>query len=208
VSGGSLAQRVERDGPMTVEDVSRFLFETLEALRHAHSYGLAHRDLKPENILFTHPGRSTRIADFGLALAFERPDRFGGATSRSGTPEFAAPEQLLGDKVDNRVDLYSLTLCAFYALTGRAPFGGGSPTTILARHTVGALPDLTSRADVGDDLIRVLAKGAARDPDGRYDTAESYAHALAESLRPRWRKPLHRLRRRLFKQLGWRRPVR
>jgi serine/threonine protein kinase len=109
VPGGNLGQIVERDGPLPLEKVTRLMFETLDALKHAHSYGLVHRDLKPENILIHESGR-VMIADFGLALALQRPDWYGGASSHSGTPEFAAPEQLLGEHVDDRADLYSLTL--------------------------------------------------------------------------------------------------
>src|SRR5207244_4267652 len=82
--------------------------------------GLVHRDLKPENMLIEPDGR-LRITDFGLALALRGDGRFGGATSRSGTPQFAAPEQLLGERVDQRADLYSLAATAYFALLGRPP---------------------------------------------------------------------------------------
>src|SRR5207245_5045293 len=95
VPGSNLAQLVRERGPLTIEQSSRLLDEALSALEHAHAHGLVHRDLKPENTLIEPDGR-LRITDFGLALAL-RGDRFGGATSRSGTPQFAAPEQLLGE---------------------------------------------------------------------------------------------------------------
>ncbi len=78
------------------------------------------------------PDGRLRITDFGLALAL-RGERFGGATSRSGTPQFAAPEQLLGERVDQRADLYSLGAVAYFALLGRPPFEGNTPEAILAR---------------------------------------------------------------------------
>src|SRR5438046_6252632 len=106
VPGANLAQLVQRQGPLSVERTVRLLEEALSALEQAHAQGLVHRDLKPENMLIEPDGR-LRITDFGLALAL-RGDRFGGATSRSGTPQFAAPEQLLGERVDQRTDLYSL----------------------------------------------------------------------------------------------------
>jgi serine/threonine-protein kinase len=173
----------------------RLLHESLDALRHAHQHGLVHRDLKPENILFSGPEGSVRIADFGLAFAHEHHSKFGGAsTSHSGTPEFAAPEQLLGEKVDHRTDLYSLSLCAYFALTGSLPFGTGSPLSVIVSHTTGSLPDVSAfRQDVNAGLLRVLAKGAARDPANRFDSAEEYAKALREqagsgrpSLMHRW----------------------
>jgi serine/threonine protein kinase len=192
VPGGNLGQVVDRNGPLPLDKVIRMLLESLEALKHAHSYGMVHRDLKPENILIHETG-SVRIADFGLALALQRPDGYSGASSHSGTPEFAAPEQLLGEHVDLRADLYSLTLCAYFALTGSSPFGGGTPASILARHTIGSLPDLKSaRSDLNDEFIRVLKKGAARDPADRFESAAAFEQAVIESQRRGW---LNRFRR-------------
>ena len=85
---------------------------------------------------------SLKITDFGLALALRGAGRFGGATSQSGTPQFASPEQLLGEKVDQRTDLYSLAAVAFYALLGRPPFTGRHVAEILAKQTADRLPDL------------------------------------------------------------------
>jgi serine/threonine protein kinase len=185
VPGLNLAQAVEQDGPFSVERVVKLLTESLEALAHAHSLGLVHRDIKPENILL-HPTGTVRIADFGLALALQRPDVFGGATSQSGTPEFAAPEQMLGEHVDRRADLYSLTLCAFFALTGSLPFSGETPTAVLARQASGKLPDIPSvRPDVPKEFVKVLLKGAALDPADRYGSATAFSEALSASLRPR-----------------------
>ena len=180
VPGGNLAQAVERQGRLTVPRVLQLLYESLEALHHAHEHGLVHRDLKPENILFAGPEGSVRIADFGLAFAHEHHSRFGGAsTSHSGTPEFAAPEQLLGEKVDHRADLYSLSLCGYFALTGALPFGTGSPLSLLASHTTGALPNVSAmRQDVNPGFLRVLATAASRDPADRFDSADAFAGAL------------------------------
>ncbi len=178
VPGGNLAQVVRRDGPMSAERVVEVMRECLEALRHAHSFGLVHRDIKPENILI-HPSGSVRIADFGLALALQRPDWHGGASSRSGTPEFAAPEQMLGEPVDHRADLYSLTLCAYFALTGAPPFTGSSPASIIARHAVGNLPDVMSMPlDVPERIARTLTRGAALNPADRFASAAEYLKEL------------------------------
>src|SRR6266511_2592039 len=132
VPGANLAQVVQRDGPLSVDRVVRLLTQALAALEQAHSLGLVHRDLKPENMLIEPDGR-LRITDFGLALALRGERRFGGATSRSGTPQFAAPEQLLGERVDQRADLYSLGAVAYFALLGRPPLDRKTPEQILAR---------------------------------------------------------------------------
>ena len=148
VRGPNLAQLVEREGPLSVPRVLRLLREALSALAQAHALGLVHRDIKPENMLIA-PGGGLKITDFGLALAL-RGGRFGGATSQSGTPQFASPEQLLGEKVDQRSDLYSLAAVAYYALLGHPPFEGVTPEQVLARQTTDQAPDLRSAVpDVG-----------------------------------------------------------
>jgi eukaryotic-like serine/threonine-protein kinase len=187
VDGVDLAALVKRDGPQPVPRVLRWLRQSLSALQRAHAQGVVHRDLKPENVLIEHSDGSVRITDFGLALAFEGQSPFGGASSRSGTPEFAAPEQLLGEPVDHRADLYAISCVALFALTGLPPFGGGSVEAILARQTMGRLPDLTAfRDDVPEGLPEVIAKGAARLPAERYASAAAYTAALQKKLRPWW----------------------
>jgi serine/threonine protein kinase len=195
IPGLNLAQHVRQDGPLSVEHAIALLRQGLSALGHAHAQGLVHRDLKPENILIERPEWTIQITDFGLALAIEglKDDK---RISRSGTPEFAAPEQMLGEPVDHRADLYSLTLVTLYSLTGRLPFGGGSVESVLARQTLGELPDVRAvRPDVPGELLRVLARGGAREPAARFPSAEAYEDALEEALRVERLGPLKFFRR-------------
>src|SRR6266545_1472296 len=181
VPGTNLAQLVQRQGPLTIEQTTRLLDQALSALELAHAHGLVHRDLKPENMLIEPDGR-LRITDFGLALALRGDGRFGGATSRSGTPQFAAPEQLLGEKVDQRSDLYSLAAAAYFALLGRPPFEGYTAESILARQTIDDIPPLHEmRHDVPRELEAVLRKALASDPASRYQTAATFREALRRS---------------------------
>ena len=182
VDGPNLAQLVHADGPMSVERVLRLLREALSALGHAHALGLVHRDIKPENILLE-PSGSIRITDFGLALALRGEGRFGGATSQSGTPQFASPEQLLGERVDQRTDLYSLSAVAIFALLGRAPFSGGSVEQVLAKQTSDIVPDLaTERPDVGEALAAVLGRALRNDVNARYASAGEFRSAIEEAV--------------------------
>jgi serine/threonine-protein kinase len=192
IAGANLAQWVELRGPLTLDLGARLLVQGLSALTHAHEQGLVHRDLKPENILIeTEPEWTIQVTDFGLALAFQgvSDDK---RTSRSGTPEYAAPEQLLGERVDQRADLYSLSLTVMFGLIGRSPFAGASLPGILAQQSAGVLPDLRSqRPDLPEAVIRVLRRGAARDPADRFPSAVAYQQELKRALQQRsglWRR--------------------
>jgi serine/threonine protein kinase len=177
VPGANLSQIVEWEGPFRLPRTLRLLFEALDALGYAHGLGLVHRDIKPENLLLE-PNGLLRITDFGLALAL-RGERFAGATSRSGTPQFAAPEQLLGERVDPRADLYSLGAVAYFALLGHPPFEGPTPEAILAKQTVDALPPLReTRADVSRELEEVLRHAVTCEPADRFQTAAAFRLAL------------------------------
>ncbi|MGI9042253.1 MAG: serine/threonine-protein kinase [Gemmatimonadales bacterium] len=176
INGPSLAQLVEREGPAPVDRVVRLLREALSALAHAHGSGLVHRDIKPENMLIA-PDGSLQITDFGLALALR--GKFGGATSQSGTPQFASPEQLLGERVDQRSDLYSLAAVAYYALLGKAPFPGLTVEQVLAKQTTNQLPTSRgAREDVSDALERALDRALSAEVEARYPSAAEFLQAV------------------------------
>jgi eukaryotic-like serine/threonine-protein kinase len=176
IEGPSLAQLVERSGPLPMDKVLRLLREALAALAHAHGFGLVHRDIKPENLLIANDG-SLQITDFGLALALR--GKFGGATSQSGTPQFASPEQLLGERVDQRSDLYSLAAVAYYALLGLPPFPGITPEQVLAMQTTNQLPVATDRReDVSEVLEEVLDRALSADVEARYGSAAEFLQAV------------------------------
>lgn len=196
VPGVSVAHLIRTKGPVPVAAAARLLRESLQALEHAHAHSVVHRDLKPENMLIEEPSGSVRITDFGLAIAVRGTSQYGGASSHSGTPEFAAPEQLLGERVDHRADLYALGCVGFFVLSGQSPFGGGAPEVIIARQTLGQLPDLEAvRDDVPRDLIDVLTRAAARRPEDRFSTAKAFREELEDSLRPWWARSIRRILR-------------
>lgn len=176
VHGPSLAQLVEREGPLPVDRVLRILREALSALAHAHGSGLVHRDIKPENMLIDSTG-SLQITDFGLALAIR--GKYGGATSQSGTPQFASPEQLLGERVDQRSDLYSLAAVAYYALLGRPPFPGRTVEQVLAKQTTNQFPTARGeREDVSAALEQILDQALQSDVSLRYASAAEFLQAV------------------------------
>ena len=164
--------------------------------------GLVHRDIKPENMLIEKDG-SLRISDFGLALAVRGAGRFGGATSQSGTPQFASPEQLLGERVDQRTDLYSLAAVACFALMGRAPFPGGTVEQVLAKQTGDLAPNLAvERPDVGEALAAVLGRGLLNDVNKRWASAGEFRSAIEEAMQKSLRRKGSDLARLAAKILG------
>jgi serine/threonine protein kinase len=183
IRGANLGQLVEELGPLDPESTVRILDDALSALEHAHERRLVHRDIKPENLLLGPDGR-VRVTDFGLALALPRGRMWGGATSRSGTPQFAAPEQLVGGQVDVRTDLFSLGLVGYFALIGKPPLEGRTAEAVRLGQVGGRLADIHAvRDDVPEPLVRVLKKAASMDQAGRYASATSFKRALDRAMR-------------------------
>ena len=188
INGPSLAQLVEREGPLPLDRVLRILREALSALAHAHGSGLVHRDIKPENMLIDETG-SLQITDFGLALALR--GKYGGATSQSGTPQFASPEQLLGERVDQRSDLYSLAAVAYYALLGAPPFPGLTVEQVLAKQTTNQFPTSRDRRDdVSEALEQVLDRALSADVNRRYPSAAEFLQAVNQAAGAATREPV------------------
>jgi serine/threonine protein kinase len=188
IEGPSLAQLVEREGPLPLDRVLRLLREALSALAHAHGSGLVHRDIKPENMLFDLTG-SLQITDFGLALAIR--GKYSGASSQSGTPQFASPEQLLGERVDQRSDLYSLAAVAYYALLGTPPFPGRTVEQVLAQQTTNQFPTSRGRRDdVSEALEQVLDRALSVDVEERYSSAAEFLQAVNHAAGTSGREPV------------------
>src|SRR5213079_1684434 len=123
-----LTDLLQREGALPVARAANIFLQTADALQAAHDLGIVHRDLKPDNIMLT-KGRGSadtvKVVDFGIAKAIGGDDSGQKVTKTGlvmGTPEFMSPEQLSGDKVDGRSDLYSLALVFFRMLSGKLPF--------------------------------------------------------------------------------------
>jgi serine/threonine-protein kinase len=183
--GGSVADLVARMGPRPLEEIASQVDLVLDGLAAGHALGVVHRDLKPENILIDRYGR-WQIADFGIANVMgEEP------AGASGTPSFAAPEQLLGESQGPAADCFALAAIVVFVLSGSPPFGSDNAPAILARQL---------RGDVDLDpyppgLAVWLRRGLAAAPADRFSDAlemrEGWRRAVSEPTAPRWQRWRH-----------------
>lgn len=153
VEGEPLDRMLDRRGPLPVEEALAIVRQLAEGLEAAHARGVIHRDLKPSNVLVS-PGGDVYISDFGVARSL-RSSGHTQAGTILGTPDYLSPEQARGDTLDGRSDLYALGLVLYELLTGRQPFGGGTPTESLSQRLVGTPPDIGGRRS---DLPRWVAR--------------------------------------------------
>ncbi len=183
VEGESLADRLAR-APLPPFEALRLAVNVLEALAVLHGHGIVHRDLKPSNVFLGK--RGLKLLDFGLARPVHAPsDATGQPVTAAGmvvgTPQYAAPEQLLGSPVDERADLFSAAVVAFEMLAGRPPFTGNSLAALTHAVLYEAPPVLTgSAAILAAD--RVLHRALAKRPDERYATAAQFGADLSSAL--------------------------
>ena len=184
VEGEPLTAIVEREGALPIARATAIFKQTADALQAAHDLGIVHRDLKPDNIMVARARDGTdlvKVVDFGIAKAVGGDDAGQKVTKTGlvvGTPEFMSPEQLSGDKVDGRTDLYSLALVYFRMLTGELPFQADSvQETMVKRLTDEPAKLAATRPDLSfpDGLQQVLDAALARTPADRYQTVAKFA---------------------------------
>lgn len=149
--GGSVADLLKQMGPRPLAEVAPQIDAVLDALAAAHAIGVIHRDIKPENVLIDRY-RRWRIGDFGIAnISGEE------VAGSSGTPAFAAPEQLLGEAQEASADLFSLAAVLYFALTGKPPFGESDTRVIISRMLAGTVDVTAFEGEIGEWLTRALS---------------------------------------------------
>jgi serine/threonine-protein kinase len=177
--GESLRARLERGGPLPVDDVVPIVDAVADALTYAHGENVLHRDIKPENILFN--ANYPMVADFGVARAIDACGEavtLGGLTM--GTPAYMSPEQASADReLDGRSDVYSLACVVYEMLVGEPPFAGGDARATMVRHiTEPAPPVRVRRPEVPAGVAAALARALAKPPADRFRTPSEFAAAL------------------------------
>jgi serine/threonine-protein kinase len=179
VEGESLRKRIQREGPLAVEEAVRLARTVAEALDYAHTHGVVHRDIKPENILLF--GNEPVVADFGIALALDAvgENRLTQTGLSLGTPAYMSPEQACAEpNIDGRTDIYSLGCVLYEMLVGEPPYTGPTPQAIIARRLTEPPPRLRTIRDVPESLERAIHRALARNPADRFRTAGDFARAL------------------------------
>ncbi|HJT59592.1 MAG TPA: serine/threonine-protein kinase, partial [Ktedonobacteraceae bacterium] len=186
ISGGTLRDVMERDGPLSLDKAGYYLDQLAAALDFAHTRGVIHRDIKPANILLT-PEDRLLLTDFGLVkvIADGQPvqTRLTGEGAPVGTPDYMSPEQVMGDEVDGRADLYSLGVILYQMITGTTPFQGETPMQIAAQqlHMQPASPRLL-RPDLPLAAEQVLLRMMAKRPVDRYSSGREFARAFRTAI--------------------------
>jgi eukaryotic-like serine/threonine-protein kinase len=180
VSGGTLRDRIARDGQLPIDDVCRIARHVAAGLDYAHRHAVVHRDVKPANVLLeeTHAA----ISDFGIAHSDDEDLTKTGVVV--GTPAYMSPEQATeSSEIDARSDVYSLACVVFEMLTGEPPFRASNAAALVAKHVHAPIPSArTLRPSLSPHVDEVLARGLAKKPAERFASATALVQALETAL--------------------------
>lgn len=181
ISGETFEKLIERSAPLAIPDAVRLCAQILDGLQYAHSAGVVHRDLKPANVIVT-PSGDVKIMDFGIARV-QGSEHLTSVGFMVGTPAYMSPEQVRGEEVDPRMDLYSIAVVFYRLLTHRLPFQGD--TAIAMIHSQLSNPPTPARqfrADLPDWIVATLTRGLAKSAADRFQTATEFRAALENGL--------------------------
>ncbi len=188
VTGDDLGRVLKLSGALEVGLAGRLLVQIANSLAEAHHHGIVHRDIKPENVMLVRARDGSELAkvlDFGLAKLRESSE-LNELTSQGaivGTPYFMSPEQIRGEPVDPRSDIYSLGALAYRALTGHYPFHGPSPMSVFAKHlTEDPTPPHEVAPSVPLAVSEVVMRALAKEPSERYQRVEDFQAAIVGAL--------------------------
>ncbi|HEY4492630.1 MAG TPA: serine/threonine-protein kinase, partial [Acidobacteriota bacterium] len=177
--GQNLRQHISRKGPLSLQEGLQILFQICDGLEAAHAQGIVHRDLKSQNIILGDNGH-VKIIDLGLA----RASHLDGMTATGlimGTPEYMSPEQVMGRRVDERSDLYSLGIIFYEVFTAKMPFTGESPIAVGYKHLKEEAPSLSSLQNtIPKKLSSIVDRLLQKDPVSRYQSIGELRRDLEE----------------------------
>jgi eukaryotic-like serine/threonine-protein kinase len=183
VEGTTLADVLKEGRKFTAKEVVEIGIQLVRALDYAHRKGIVHRDVKPGNVMLVKDSLTVKVADFGICRITEADTHVQGQQTQMGdvlgTPHYMSPEQVLGEKVDSRSDLFSAGVVLYQLLTGALPFEGDSLISVAFKITKSDPPSIDKvRPELPLALRRVIDRALKKQPEKRYQTGEEFAQAL------------------------------
>jgi serine/threonine protein kinase len=175
-SAPNLKQWIRRGTEVTAPMAPKIILEASEAVAHFNSFGWVHRDIKPDNFLVKEDG-SLKLIDFAIACRAKGPlaRPFSRKSKVQGTRSYMSPEQIRGDAVDARADLYSLACTFFELLSGKPPFTGDTAKDLLSKHLNQSPPSLRAyNSNVTEDFSELLRRSMAKKPSDRPKSVEDF----------------------------------
>jgi serine/threonine-protein kinase len=183
MAGGSLADKLEKE-ELKQTQIAHTFKRIAEALDAAHARKIIHRDVKPSNFLFDSTGEIF-LSDFGIAKSKAFTDDEG--SWLVGTPAYMSPEQVLGNPMDGRADIYALGIVLYRLLSGQLPFSNDSVTALINSHVDLPIPDIRLvKHNIPAVWQEVVGKAMAKDPNDRYATAADFARDVTEVVSGKW----------------------
>jgi serine/threonine-protein kinase len=188
IDGEPLSKVIAREAPLPLDRAVHIASQIGEALSAAHSLGIVHRDLKPENVMLTRKGGEVdyvKVLDFGIAKTIKDDKRLTQTGFVLGTPVYMSPEQLMGEELDGRSDIYSLALIVYEMLSGKLPFDGENPQAIAIKRLMQdpkPLGDVVP--DISPSVEAAVMAGLARDRNLRPSTIEEFVYELRSATSP------------------------
>jgi serine/threonine protein kinase len=179
VEGTDLAARLEKGPGLSLREVLRIVRQTSEALDFAHRMGIVHRDIKPSNVLLDTAGR-VKVADFGIAKVAGQSTELTIAGSVMGSPQYLSPEQIRGEELDGRSDIFSLGVLLYELLSSKRPFEGETITTLVYQILHKEPPPVSELRQIPERLERLLRRMLAKDREERFATAGEVAAEVVE----------------------------
>ncbi|MEP7329351.1 MAG: protein kinase [Betaproteobacteria bacterium] len=183
VEGQTLSEEIKSKKELATKDIVEIGIQLARALDYAHKKGIVHRDVKPGNIMLVHDSNMIKVADFGICRI--DGNEANDATQQTqlgnvlGTPHYMSPEQVLGEKVDSRSDLFSAGVVLYQLMTGHLPFAGDTLISVAYKITKTDPPPLDKlRPDLPLSLRRVIERALKKQPEKRFQTGEEFAQAL------------------------------
>jgi serine/threonine protein kinase len=180
LEGRTLREEIRLKGALPVARVAPITAQLASALDYAHQHNLIHRDVKPSNVILG-PDDHATLTDFGLVRAMHG-SRLTEVGSSLGTLDYMPPEQMAGEEVDWRSDVYSLGVVVYESLTGRMPFSADTPFSLMRKIMYEAPPPLSQVVQVPPTVDRVVMQALAKSPEDRFRTAGEFAGAFYQAL--------------------------